>query len=239
MKIQELKWYKDEHLCAQRRKKWHLKSEKYRLCQQTKFFIFWGNNHNYWLKTKSVAKPHLEACWVCIAGLWCQRAVGVTSVRRGNQLPWDSHSQFQITLKSMETTHSAPKFPPEGHVVLLLKLIRKETEEINEKQQRRCIRRHCQGQTHQKDSLHTRVGMVPKVLRPMEDPCEGTEFPLSVLLLLRNHDLRPIHHSRKKPSKSSRIKPCTCPDMSHHLLPNQRNWNWPHDVHWENKERLD
>lgn len=47
-----------------------------------------------------------------------------------------------------------------------------------------------------------------------------------------------IHHSRKTNSMSSRMKSCTCPDVSHHLSPNQRNWDWPWDVHWENKDKL-
>lgn len=47
-----------------------------------------------------------------------------------------------------ETTHSSPRFPPEGRIVLLLKIIGEEIEETNEKQQRRCIGRCCQGQTH-------------------------------------------------------------------------------------------
>lgn len=66
-------------------------------------------------------------------------------------------------------------------------------------------RRHCWEQ-HKKHIrsvvLHARAGMAPKVLRPMVDPCQGRELPLSVLILPWGRGLWTTHQSRRKSVKS-------------------------------------
>lgn len=155
----------------------------------------------------------------------------MTSMRRGNQLPWDSHSQLQMALKPMETTHSSPKFQPEGHMASTQTYQGRKRRDKWEATEKMHQRRHWHSPHQSRDG--------PKGVEAHGGPMSGHR--ISPLCPPTPMELWPMANSsqQKKSSKSSRIKPCTCPDVSHYLLSNQSNYDWPCNAHWENNDRLD